>query len=278
MLVLVEVGKYTWVKTIVSEAWGASTLRSYLTHRFKVSKVWVEKSVRTKKVTINGMRPTRAGDIVKPGDTVAFRTIRVAEVEKSIFSGPLPPAPEILFKDPDILAINKPADLPVQGGDNRVIHLGAYFEDKDVTGALLLARTRRAAAALSRAFNPELGSDPVEKTYLAIVWRPIRYNLDGTPSLVCPSEAVQAGDKASRTVYWLLKKTATYSLVALRPLTGRKHQLRLHLAKELGLPIVGDPLYQDPALATHAVPILLHCFCMKIKVSLRALSLPLLFV
>lgn len=192
------------------------------------------------------------------------------------------------------------------------MHLGAYFEgkelvnsvayggsewrfgkdvdprlvhrlDKDVTGVLLLARTRRAAVTLSTAFNPESPkSVQVEKTYLAVVHgspassqgilnRPIRYGDDGIPHLAKLSEAPQDGHKAAQTSYWVLESAGGYSLVALRPLSGRKHQLRLHLAQELGMPIVGDLLYQpSPSPPEHSI--LLHCFCIKLKVSLSVLS------
>ncbi|KAJ9078370.1 hypothetical protein DSO57_1034289 [Entomophthora muscae] len=89
--------------------------------------------------------------------------------------------------------------------------------------------------------------------------------MDGIPHLVGLSEAMHDSHKASRTNYWVLERAGDYSLVALQPLSGRKHQLRIHLAQELAMPIVGDTLYQGDHHSP-APSILLHCFCIKINV------------
>ncbi|TPX69236.1 hypothetical protein SpCBS45565_g02495 [Spizellomyces sp. 'palustris'] len=187
----------------------------------------------------------------------------------------------ILFKDEQILVLNKPAGLAVQGGSKMGIHLdklldGLQFDaaepprlvhrlDKDTTGALLLARTKEAAVRLSNLFKS--AGDGVEKSYLAVVcalpevftsqseftqivtgivqvgkpgvekmstveW----YDFDATSS-------AEAGIKKAVTEYRILESGQQASVVELRPSTGRKHQLRLHCAKILKAPILGDYKY-----------------------------------
>lgn len=141
--------------------------------------------------------------------------------------------------------------------------------DRDTSGLLVLARTAAARTALGRAFERRL----VGKRYLAVV-RPAPPRPVGTVHLPLgddpahpPSKRVDplCGRRATTTWRTLATGGGTTSaaLVELRPLTGRSHQLRVHLAW-LGCPIEGDPLYgrtqvgRRTALALHAAAIEFH--------------------
>ena len=171
----------------------------------------------------------------------------------------------VLHKDKDILVINKPAGLAVQGGSKVVKHLDGLLPalqfdgkqiprlvhrlDKDTSGVMLLARHSAAAAELQRAFVAKV----IHKKYLALVvgvpnpyTGEIESNLDKVAKGEDSREMVRSVDEDGkraithyRTLEHLAKKMA---LVELEPITGRTHQLRVHMA-EMKCPIVGDGKY-----------------------------------
>ena len=168
----------------------------------------------------------------------------------------------VLYRDDQILAINKPSGLAVQGGSGTTKHLDAMLDglkfdkpdrprlvhrlDKDTSGVLLLARSAKSASELTSAFR---GRD-MEKIYWALVVgvpHPRQGRID-QPLLKQPGkggERVRISEigQSAITDFQVVEqagKRATW--VALKPLTGRTHQLRVHMAA-IGHPIVGDGKY-----------------------------------
>lgn len=184
----------------------------------------------------------------------------------------------VLFMDEEVLVIDKPAGLAVQGGSGTHHHLDAMLDglrfdaperprlvhrlDRDTSGVLLLARSARGAAALTRAFRDK----STRKLYWALVaGRPaMREGIIDAPLGKRPGRGgekmqidPQAG-KSARTVYRVLQaaqKRAAW--VALSPLSGRTHQLRVHCLS-LGTPIVGDGKYGGRAAFIDGVAGQLH--------------------
>ena len=171
----------------------------------------------------------------------------------------------VLYEDDEVLALNKPAGLAVQGGTKTVHHidrlLSAWGEgvdrpklvhrlDRDTSGVLILGKTPAAAAHLSGAFAKRRA----EKTYWAIVAgapRPpegvIELNLVktgvGDRELVVPADPKDPrGDPAETEYVTVARASQRVTWMALRPRTGRTHQLRAHM-QAIGHPILGDPKY-----------------------------------
>ena len=168
----------------------------------------------------------------------------------------------ILYQDDDCVAVMKPcgiAAVPERAGDEACLsallarQLGSrafpvHRLDKEVSGVILYALTADAHRVLNTLFERR----EVHKTYLAVVHgvmaadrglirRPIRAFGSGRMGVD------DAKGKPSETRYEVLERGAAYSLVQAHPLTGRRHQIRVHLYS-IGHPIAGDPLYGEPGL------------------------------
>lgn len=180
----------------------------------------------------------------------------------------------VIYRDDHIIALNKPAGLPTQGGSKQTRHVDGLTEalkfgldekprlvhrlDKDTSGVLLLARSREIAQALTAAMRHK----ETRKIYWALVGGvpvpylgEIRYGLvkaggHGPSGEGEKMRAIHPGDvshvdgaKRAHTLYATLYRVASRAAwVAMEPITGRTHQLRAHMA-EIGHPIIGDGKY-----------------------------------
>ncbi len=185
----------------------------------------------------------------------------------------------LLYQDEDLLAVSKPEDLATiperrPTGDSLVERLCAQLGrrlfvvhrlDKEVSGVVLLAKH----AAAHRCLNDQFSQRQVQKTYLALVHGAMASDR-GTVDL--PLRQFGSGrmgvdenrGKSSITRFETLRRDVRFSLLRVAPLTGRRHQIRVHLYA-LGHPIVGDRRYGDldhqrryPRVMLHAVGIVLR--------------------
>jgi 23S rRNA pseudouridine955/2504/2580 synthase len=233
----------------------------------------LEKLLRTGQIRVEGRR-ARSNTRLEPGqrvrvpplgaaETVAASTRRrpeVAERDAHALQN------AVLYRDDDVLAINKPAGLAVQGGTGLDRHLDAMLDalqfeaaerprlvhrlDRDTSGVLLLGRSVRAAAELAEAFRRK----DCRKIYWAVV-AGVPKRSSGRIELALSKLPGRAGErmapdeegKAAVTEYRVLDHAGRQAAwLELQPLTGRTHQLRAHCAA-MGTPILGDRKYGGEA-------------------------------
>jgi len=232
--------------------------------RLKIGKIpqgLIEKYLRSGKIKIN-KKKIKSSTKVKTSDIVSFFNLDFKEtiVQKKI---KFEPSKEIIKSNEDqiidnnenFIVLNKSSGISVQGGTKSKKNLVDIFAkseifqgtkpysvhrlDKDTSGVFIMAKTRESAQLLTSLFRLR----KVHKTYLAIChgelntdsgeWNDDLIRYDGDKKII----------EKAKTIYKVLDKNSEASLVELKPITGRKHQLRKQLYA-LGQPIFGDIKYK----------------------------------
>ena len=236
----------------------------------------IQRIIRKGEVRVNGKR-AEPKDRIKSGQSIRVPPLKI-EAPK-----PKDDAPQgnkdrafiksiTLFEDDDVMVLNKPMGLSVQGGSGTYKHIDGMLDalqgkkrqrprlvhrlDGDTSGVIVVARTVPAAASLSEALRHR----DAQKIYWALtkgVPKPHRgviklalakesgFGRQGQDERMAPAEADEEGAKSATTYYAVMGTAAdAYAWVALKPITGRTHQLRVH-CQAMGWPILGDPIYGD---------------------------------
>lgn len=187
---------------------------------------------------------------------------------------------DVLYQDAHIIVANKPAGLLSVPGklegraDCLVSRLQATHWDTllvhrldcDTSGVMIFARTKQAQGFLGQEFEKRRA----RKTYVARVWRQLTPDEGHIDLPLCtdwPNRPRQMVDhvngRPARTDWQVIDRDAETTRVRLFPLTGRSHQLRVHMLAQ-GCPILGDPIYATgpardfPRLMLHAETLSLH--------------------
>lgn len=253
-------------------------------HYPSVNIMMVRRLCRSGEIRINSKR-CRENEILRTGDIIRVppACIPRSQPDKSVFSAPIPVfsladleklRQMIIHDDDDIVVFNKPGGLATQGGSGIKKSLdkmaAALFPndtvllvhrlDKETSGILVIAKNQYAAQFLANEFQ----SRNIQKEYIAV--------LSGG---ALPKRGIidfQIGGKKAITEYEAmggLKNTLTF--VRFRPMTGRKHQLRIHAAEFLKAPIVGDDLYGGRRFDSKLKTILStnHLYLFASKITMR---------
>ncbi|MBQ8707798.1 MAG: RNA pseudouridine synthase [Succinivibrionaceae bacterium] len=190
------------------------------------------------------------------------------------YNPPKEPFLDVIYEDPGVMVVNKPSGiLSVPGKEPHLfdciltrvqkkypLAAAAHRLDMSTSGLLVVPKTRLAASILGKQFQART----VEKRYYAWVAGRVEKDqgeIDLPIALDTDNKPLQkidfANGRRAVTQFFCLYRSDARSLMRLHPVTGRSHQLRLHM-KELGHPILGDKWYATPEIRAMAPHLYLH--------------------
>ena len=285
--------------TIQEDDDGIRVDRWFKRHYPSLNHVQLEKLLRKGEVRVDGKR-AKASDRLSTGQILRIPPQLAGSAEGS--TSPQPVRTQlsenlrketealVIHKDSSVMVLNKPSGLATQGGSGVTKHVDGLLEhltfgkkqrprlvhrlDRDTSGVLVVARTVPAAAALAKS----LAERDAQKIYWALV-RGVPKEKRGTIKLALAKQGGRGDEKMvvvdrhaadaqhAITDYVVIDKVGQdYAWIAAKPVTGRTHQIRVHLAS-LGTPIVGDFKYGGQAAqATSEIEERLHLHARSIDI------------
>ena len=221
----------------------------------------IEKIIRKNQAKVNGKK-TKSSYRVQENDIIIIYNIeKVKKTEKNLITQYIPSNTErdkyddfIIENNENFVVINKPAGIAVQSGTKSfknvvdTLRETKYFEDtkpfivhrldKETSGILIVAKTREYAQLFTSLFRIR----KIHKTYLAIVYGEVSAEIKVLEDDLVLYEKERKIIQKATSYIKILKNNSEYSLLELRPITGRKHQLRKQLYN-IGNSIIGDDKY-----------------------------------
>jgi 23S rRNA pseudouridine1911/1915/1917 synthase len=247
---------------LIVESGGERVDKWIADHAAELSRAQVQRLIEAGQVTVGGVMP-KPSYRLSAGETVVVHVPPPEPVELT----PEPIPLDVIYEDHDLIVVNKPAGLVVHpaaghahgtlvhailahcpdlAGVGGALRPGIVHRlDRDTSGLIVIAKNDAAQLTLQRQFK----SRTVEKVYLALVeGRPsppqgrIDAPIGRDPRQRRRMAVVAQGGRAAQTDYRVIETLGDYTLVEIRPRTGRTHQVRVHLAS-LGHPLAGDRVY-----------------------------------
>ena len=221
----------------------------------------IEKIIRKNQAKVNGKK-TKSSYRVQENDIIEiFNIEKVKKTEKNLITQYIPSNTErdkyddfIIENNENFIAINKPSGIAVQSGTKSfknivdTLRKTKYFEDtkpfivhrldKETSGILIVAKTREYAQLFTSLFRIR----KIHKTYLAVVYGEVSKDIKVLEEDLILYEKERKIVQKAISYIKILKSNPEYSLLELRPITGRKHQLRKQLYN-IGNSIIGDDKY-----------------------------------
>ena len=221
----------------------------------------IEKIIRKNQAKVNGKK-TKSSYRVQENDIIEiFNIDKIKKTEKNIITQYIPSPTEsdkyddfIIENNENFIVINKPSGIAVQSGTKSfknvvdTLRETKYFEDskpyivhrldKETSGILIVAKTREYAQLFTSLFRIR----KIHKTYLAVVYGEVPKEIKVLEDDLILYEKERKIIQKATSYIKILKSSSDYSLLELRPITGRKHQLRKQLYN-IGNSIIGDDKY-----------------------------------
>ena len=247
---------------------------------FNVPQSLIEKSLRQGKIKVNNLIVKSAYKLKYKDkiylynfnpETTFLNKKKYVPTKRDIYSS----ESFIIENNENFVVINKPPGLPVQGGTksnkNLVDNLSnsevfknskpyiVHRIDKDTSGILIIAKTRKFAQLLTSLFRIR----KIYKTYLAICYGSLEKNSGELINDLTRYEGKRKIIENAKTIYNVIDKNNFCSLISLNPITGRKHQIRKQLSM-IGHPVLGDNKYN---LKTKGKELMLHAYAIKFMIN-----------
>ena len=221
----------------------------------------IEKIIRKNQAKVNGKK-TKSSYRVQENDIIEiFNIEKITKTEKNLITQYVPSPTErdkyddfVIENNENFIVINKPTGIAVQSGTKSfknivdTLRKTKYFEDskpyivhrldKETSGVLIVAKTREYAQLFTSLFRIR----KIHKTYLAVVYGQVSKEIKVLEDDLVLYEKDKKIVQKATSYLKILKSSSDYSLVELRPITGRKHQLRKQLYN-IGNSIIGDDKY-----------------------------------
>ena len=247
----------------------------------------IQKIIRKNQAKVNGKK-TKCSYRVKENDIVEiFNIEKIKKTEKNLITQYIPSTTErnkyddfIIENNENFIVINKPAGIAVQSGTKSfknvvdTLRETKYFEnskpfivhrlDKETSGILIVAKNRDYAQLFTSLFRIR----KIHKTYLAVVYGEVSKDIKVLEDDLVLYENDKKIVQKATSYLKILKSNSLYSLLELRPITGRKHQLRKQLYN-IGNSIIGDDKYyvKKSADFIKSKNLMLHAYQIKFMIN-----------